>query len=155
MRKSKFKKHIIAPDPVYNDIIVAKFVNNMMIDGKKNLSYSIFYNVINILGVKMNDNGIMIWRKAIQNVMPTVEVKSRRIGGANFHVPTEIRDNRKISLAMKWIIDASRNRNEKTMQLRLSQEIIDAYNMTGIAFKKKENTHKMAESNKAFSHFKF
>ncbi|UOF94641.1 MAG: 30S ribosomal protein S7 [Bacteroides sp.] len=155
MRKNKAKKHLIKPDPIYGDTMITKFVNNMMIKGKKSLSYSIFYSVIHSIKNKLKEDGILVWRKAMHNVTPSIEVKSRRIGGANFHVPTEVRPDRKISLAMKWIINSARKRNEKTIRLKLLGEIIDAYNMTGNAFKKKENTHKMAESNKAFAHFKF
>lgn len=155
MRKSKPKKRIILPDPKFNDTLVTRFVNNMMYDGKKSIAYSIFYNAVEIVETKTKENGLDTWKKALNNVMPSVEVKSRRVGGANFQVPTEVRPERKIALGMKWLISYARRRGEKTMQEKLAGEIISAAKGEGAAVKKKEDTHKMAEANKAFSHFRF
>jgi small subunit ribosomal protein S7 len=155
MRKSKPKKRIILPDPKFNDTLVTRFVNNMMYDGKKSIAYSIFYNAVEIVETKTKESGLDTWKKALNNVMPAVEVKSRRVGGANFQVPTEVRPERKIALGMKWLISYARRRGEKTMQEKLAGEIISAAKGEGAAVKKKEDTHKMAEANKAFSHFRF
>ncbi len=155
MRKSKPKKRIILPDPKFNDTLVTRFVNNMMYDGKKSTAYSIFYNAVDIVEKKTSESGLETWKKALNNVMPAVEVKSRRVGGANFQVPTEVRPERKSALGMKWLIGYARKRGEKTMVDRLAGEIIAAAKNEGAAIKKKEDTHKMAEANKAFSHFRF
>jgi small subunit ribosomal protein S7 len=155
MRKSKPKKRILLPDPKFNDILVTRFVNNMMFDGKKSTAYTIFYNAVEIVEKKTSENGLDTWKKALNNVMPAVEVKSRRVGGANFQVPTEVRAERKIALGMKWLISYARRRGEKTMMEKLAGEIISAAKGEGAAVKKKEDTHKMAEANKAFSHFRF
>ncbi len=155
MRKSKPKKRIILPDPKFNDVMVTRFVNNMMYDGKKSIAYDIFYSAIEIVETKTSENGLEQWKKALVNISPAVEVKSRRVGGANFQVPTEVRPERKIALGMKWLINFSRKRGEKTMTEKLAGEIISAAKGEGAAVKKKEDTHKMAEANKAFSHFRF
>ena len=155
MRKSKPKKRIILPDPKFNDVMVTRFVNNMMYDGKKSIAYDIFYKAIDLVESKTSENGLEQWKKALNNVMPGVEDKSRRVGGANFQVPTEVRPERKIALGMKWLISYSRKRGEKTMMEKLAGEIISAAKGEGAAVKKKEDTHKMAEANKAFSHFRF
>jgi small subunit ribosomal protein S7 len=155
MRKSKPKKRILLPDPKFNDVMVTRFVNNMMYDGKKSIAYSIFYDAVELVEKKTSENGLDSWKKALNNVMPAVEVKSRRVGGANFQVPTEVRPERKIALGMKWLINYSRKRGEKTMTEKLAGEIISAAKGEGAAVKKKEDTHKMAEANKAFSHFRF
>ena len=155
MRKSKPKKRILLPDPKFNDVLVTRFVNNMMYDGKKSTAYSIFYNAVEIVEKKTSENGLDTWKKALNNVMPAVEVKSRRVGGANFQVPTEVRPERKVALGMKWLITYARKRGEKTMHEKLAGEIISAAKGEGAAVKKKEDTHKMAEANKAFSHFRF
>ena len=155
MRKSKPKKRILLPDPKFNDILVTRFVNNMMFDGKKSTAYTIFYNAVDIVEKKTSESGLETWKKALNNVMPAVEVKSRRVGGANFQVPTEVRPKRKIALGMKWLISYARKRGEKTMMEKLAGEIISAAKGEGAAVKKKEDTHKMAEANKAFSHFRF
>lgn len=155
MRKSKPKKRIILPDPKFNDVMVTKFVNNLMYQGKKSTAYSIFYGAIEAVEKKTSENGIETWKKALGNVMPAVEVKSRRVGGANFQVPTEVRPDRKVALGMKWLIGYARKRGEKTMIDKLAGEIIAAAKNEGAAIKKKEDTHKMAEANKAFSHFRF
>ena len=155
MRKSKPKKRILLRDPKFNDIMVTRFVNNMMYDGKKSIAYSIFYDAVELVEKKTSENGLESWKKALNNVMPAVEVKSRRVGAANFQVPTEVRPERKIALGMKWLISYSRKRGEKTMMEKLAGEIISAAKGEGAAVKKKEDTHKMAEANKAFSHFRF
>jgi small subunit ribosomal protein S7 len=155
MRKSKPKKRIILPDPKFNDAQVTRFVNNMMYDGKKSIAYSIFYDAVQLVEERTSESGLEAWRKALNNVMPSVEVKSRRVGGANFQVPTEVRPERKIALGMKWLISYARKRGEKTMHEKLAGEIISASKGEGAAVKKKEDVHKMAEANKAFSHFRF
>jgi small subunit ribosomal protein S7 len=158
MRKAKPKKRVILPDPVYNDKKVSKFVNHLMYDGKKNTSYEIFYAAINIVGEKMKNeekSALEIWKQALDNVTPHVEVKSRRIGGATFQVPTEIRPDRKESVSMKNLISFARKRGGKGMAEKLAAEIMDAFNNQGGAFKRKEDMHRMAEANRAFAHFRF
>ena len=156
MRKSKPKKRIILPDPKFSDILVTKFVNNMMFSGKKNLSYEIFYEALTVVNEKLSEeNSLDVFKKALTNVTPGVEVRSRRIGGATFQIPTEIRPARKQSIGMKALISAARKRHEKTMSQKLAGEILSAFKEEGTAFKKKEDTHRMAEANKAFSHFRF
>ena len=155
MRKAKPRKRIILPDPKYNDVLVTKFVNNIMLKGKKTISYNIFYDAIDIVSERSNENGLEVWKKALANVTPAVEVRSRRIGGATFQIPSEIRPERKQSMGMKNLIGFARKRNEKTMAIRLASEILAAYKEEGAAFKKKEDIHRMAEANKAFSHFRF
>lgn len=155
MRKAKPKKRYILPDPMYQDTLVTKFVNNLMMRGKKSLSYAIFYDAIKIVEEKTKENGLEIWKTALSNVSPGVEVKSRRVGGATFQVPIEVRPERKISLGIKWLIKYARLRGEKTMTERLAAEIIAASKGEGAAVKKKDDTHRMAEANKAFSHFRF
>ncbi|MFM7644224.1 MAG: 30S ribosomal protein S7 [Sphingomonadales bacterium] len=156
MRRRKAKKIAILPDPKFNEVVVTKFVNNLMLDGKKSLAFRIFYDALDIVEKKIEDaNGLETWKKAIENVTPSVEVRSRRVGGATFQIPTPVREERKSSLAMKWLIGYSRKRNEKTMAQRLASEIIAASKEEGAAFKKKEDTLRMAEANKAFSHFRF
>lgn len=155
MRKGRAKKREILPDPVYNNVLVAKFINNLMLNGKKQLATKIFHNAIAIVAKKTNEAGLDVFMKALNNVTPQIEVRSRRIGGATYQIPTEIRQERKISLAMKWLIQYARQRNEKSMAEKLAAEILAASKEEGGAFKKKEDTHKMAEANKAFAHFKF
>lgn len=155
MRKAKPKKRIILPDPKFNDVLVTKFVNNVMYEGKKNVAYQIFYEAMDIVAQKTNEDSIEVWKKALANVTPAVEVRSRRIGGATFQIPSEIRPNRKMSIGMKNLIGYSRKRHEKSMGQKLAGEILAAYKEEGAAFKKKEDTHRMAEANKAFSHFRF
>ncbi|MBR1889885.1 MAG: 30S ribosomal protein S7 [Alloprevotella sp.] len=158
MRKAKPKKRIVLPDPVYGDQKVSKFVNHLMYDGKKNLSYEIFYNALAIVGEKMKSEEkapLEIWKEALDKITPQVEVKSRRIGGATFQVPTEIRPDRKESVSMKNMIAFARKRGGKTMADKLAAEIMDAYNEQGGAFKRKEDMHRMAEANRAFAHFRF
>ncbi|MES2588987.1 MAG: 30S ribosomal protein S7 [Bacteroidota bacterium] len=156
MRRRKAKKNPILPDPKFNDIQVTKFVNNLMYDGKKNLAFKIFYDALEIVDGKLEDTtGLDAFKKALENVTPSVEVRSRRVGGATFQIPTPVREDRKSSLAMKWLIGYSRKRNEKSMAGKLASEIIAASKEEGAAYKKKEDTLRMAEANKAFSHFRF
>ena len=155
MRKAKPKKRYLLPDPKYRDVMVTKFVNNLMMQGKKSIAYDIFYGALEIAEKRLNESGLEIWRKALNNVMPAVEVKSRRVGGANFQVPTEVRPDRKIALGMKRMIKYARLRGEKTMRDRLAAEIVAASKGEGASVKKKDDTHRMAEANKAFSHFRF
>ncbi len=155
MRKSKPKKRILLPDPVYNDPMVTRFVNMLMWSGKKTLAFNIFYESLAIVEKKTSERGIDVWKKALGNVMPSVEVKSRRVGGANFQIPIEVRPDRKIALGIKWMLGYARNRNEKSMAEKLANEIIAASKGEGASVKKRDDTHRMAEANKAFSHFKF
>ena len=155
MRKSKPKKRYILPDPIYKDTLVTKFVNNLMMRGKKSLAYSIFYDAMKIVEEKTGENGVDTWKTALGNVSPGVEVKSRRVGGATFQVPIEVRPERKISLGIKWLIKYARLRGEKTMTERLAAEIVAASKGEGASIKKKDDMHRMAEANKAFSHFRF
>ena len=158
MRKAKPKKRVILPDPVFGDQKVSKFVNHLMYDGKKNTSYKIFYAALEIVGEKNKDaekSALEIWKSALDKITPQVEVKSRRIGGATFQVPTEIRPDRKESVSMKNMITFARKRSGKSMAEKLAAEIMDAYNEQGGAFKRKEDMHRMAEANRAFAHFRF
>lgn len=158
MRKAKPKKRIILPDPKFHDILVTRFVNMLMLSGKKSVSFNILYDAFDIVGNKMKDSEktpLEIWKKALENITPQVEVKSRRVGGATFQVPMEVRPDRKISLSMKNMILYSRKRTGRGMSDKLAAEIMAAYNEEGAAFKKKEDMHKMAEANKAFAHFRF
>jgi small subunit ribosomal protein S7 len=158
MRKSKPKKRIILPDPKFNDPFVTRFVNNMMFSGKKNLAFKIFYDSLEIIDEKLKiegKNSLEIWKQALDNITPQVEVKSRRVGGATFQVPMEIRPDRKVSVGMKNLILFARKRGGRSMAERLAAEVMAAYNQEGAAYKKKEDTHRMAEANKAFAHFRF
>lgn len=155
MRKSTPKKRVILPDPKYHDVLVSKFINNLMLSGKKNIAHDLFYDAIDVVSEKTKEDGLEIWKKALANVTPSVEVRSRRVGGATFQIPSEIRPERKQSLGMKMLINYARKRSEKSMSLKLAGEIMSAYKEEGAAFKRKEEIHRMAEANKAFSHFKF
>jgi len=155
MRKSRPKKRMILPDPKFNDVQVTKFVNNIMLQGKKNIAFGIFYNAIDTVSEKSGEEGLQVWKKALANVTPAVEVRSRRIGGATFQIPSEIRPERKQSVGMKNLINYARKRHEKSMSQKLAGEILAAYKEEGQAFKRKEDIHRMAEANKAFSHFRF
>ena len=155
MRKARAKKRVLLPDPIYNDTLVTRFLNNLMYDGKKNTASAIFHDAIAIVAKRTNEDGLEVWKKALANVTPQVEVRSRRVGGSTFQIPSEIRPDRKVSMAMKWMISYSRKRNEKSMAMKLAGEIVSAAKEEGAAFKKKEDVHKMAEANKAFSHFRF
>jgi len=154
MRKAQAKKHPLAPDPKFSDKQVTRFVNTMMWEGKKTVAFNIFYDAIDKVSSITSEDGYEIWKKALQNVTPSVEVRSRRIGGATFQIPSEVRADRKISLSMKWLIRFSRERNGKTMADKLANEIVAASKGEGGAFKKKEDTHRMADANKAFAHFR-
>ncbi|MDN4166339.1 30S ribosomal protein S7 [Cytophagales bacterium LB-30] len=155
MRKAKPKKRYVLPDPKFQDTLVTKFVNYLMYDGKKSIAYNIFYDAVALVEKRTGENGLEVWKKALNNVMPAVEVKSRRVGGATFQVPTEVRPERKTSLGIKWMIKYARSRGEKTMMEKLAGEIVAASKGEGAAIKKKDDTHRMAEANKAFSHFRF
>ncbi|MDR0812173.1 MAG: 30S ribosomal protein S7 [Paludibacter sp.] len=158
MRKSKPKKRIVLPDPVFNESMVTKFVNHLMYDGKKSVAFSIFYSSLEVVKNKLpneQNSPLDIWKKALENITPLVEVKSRRVGGATFQVPTEIRPDRKESISMKNLILYSRKRGGRSMADKLAAEIVDAYNNQGAAFKRKEDMHRMAEANRAFAHFRF
>ncbi len=158
MRKKQSKKRALIPDPKFNDQLVTRFVNNLMLQGKKSTAYKVFYDAIDIVESKKGEEdkeSLELWKDALSNVMPHVEVRSRRVGGATFQIPTPVRDSRKRSLAIKWLIGFSQKRNEKTMSEKLAGEILAASKEEGAAFKKKEDVHRMAEANKAFSHFRF
>ncbi|HLV63340.1 30S ribosomal protein S7 [Galbibacter sp.] len=158
MRKRQAKKRPLLPDPRYNDQLVTRFVNMMMWDGKKSVAFKIFYDAMDIVEEKKQDEektALEIWKDALSNVMPHVEVRSRRVGGATFQIPMQIRPDRKVSMAMKWLISYSRKRNDKSMALKLASEVLAASKEEGAAVKKRVDTHKMAEANKAFSHFRF
>ncbi|MBA4409981.1 MAG: 30S ribosomal protein S7 [Bacteroidota bacterium] len=158
MRKSKPKKRIILPDPKFNDTLVTRFVNDLMYDGKKSIAYQIFYDAMEIVGTKMKDSEVSpvdVFKKALEKITPHVEVKSRRVGGANFQVPMEIRPERKTSISVKNMILYARKRSGRSMAEKLAGEIVAAYNEEGGAYKKKEDTHRMAEANRAFAHFRF
>ncbi|WP_462376551.1 30S ribosomal protein S7 [Rikenella microfusus] len=158
MRTAKPKKRILLPDPKFGDVLVTRFVNNLMLDGKKSIAYGIFYDAMDIVGEKMKDTEkapLEIWKKALENITPQVEVKSRRVGGATFQVPMEVRPERKVSLSIRYLLQFSRKRAGRSMAEKLAAEIIAAYNEEGGAFKRKEEMHRMAEANKAFAHFRF
>ncbi|MCY4562498.1 MAG: 30S ribosomal protein S7 [Flavobacteriaceae bacterium] len=158
MRKKRAKKRPLTPDPKFNDRLVTRFVNNLMHDGKKSVAFTLFYDAIDIVDQRKGDDqksALETWKEALSNVMPSVEVRSRRIGGATFQIPMQIRPERKVSLAIKWLITHARARNEKSMSLKLANEILAAAKEEGNAVKKRTDTHKMAEANRAFSHFRF
>ena len=155
MRKGRAKRRPLIPDPKFGDTTISRFVNTMMLSGKKSTAYRIFYDAIDYIENKTKENGVEMFHQALTNVTPAVEVKSRRVGGSTFQIPMEVRPNRKVSLGMKWLIMFSRKRNGKTMAQKLGEEIIAAAKEEGAAYKKKEDTHRMAEANKAFSHFRF
>ncbi|MBE9468162.1 MAG: 30S ribosomal protein S7 [Bacteroidetes bacterium] len=158
MRKSKPKIRVLLPDPKFRDTLVTRFINDLMMQGKKNLAYDIFYEALDIVGKrteKVEKTPLEIWKQALQNITPAVEVRSRRVGGATFQIPQQIRDSRKLSLSIKAMISYARKRSGKSMSDKLAAEIVAAYNEEGGAFKKKEDIHRMAEANKAFSHFRF
>jgi len=158
MRKSRAKKRRILPDPKFNDTLVTRFVNMLMLHGKKSVAFQLYYDAIEIVDQKKEDeevSALETWKKALENIMPHVEVRSRRVGGATYQIPMQIRPDRKISMAMKWLIKYSKARNEKSMSQKLAGEILAAAKQEGSAVKKKTDTHKMAEANKAFSHFRF
>ncbi len=159
MRKRVAKKRILLPDPKFNDQLITRFVNNMMLDGKKSVAFKVFYDAMDIIESKKAEGeektAVQIWKDALSNVMPHVEVRSRRVGGATYQIPMQIRADRKVSMAIKWLIGYARKRNEKSMAQRLAAEVIAASKEEGAAVKKRVDVHKMAEANKAFSHFRF
>ena len=154
MRKAQAKKLPLAPDPKFNDILVSRFVNNLMWEGKKSGAYNIFYNALEKVSKQTGEDGYEVWKKALANITPGVEVRSRRIGGATFQIPSEVRADRKISLSIKWMVRYSRERNGRSMADKLANEIVAASKGEGASYKKKEDTHRMAEANKAFAHFR-
>ena len=154
-RKGEVRKREILPDPKYGDKVVAKFVNTIMNQGKKSVAESIFYQSLDIVTAKTKEDSLGVFKRAIENTRPTVEVRSRRVGGATYQVPVEVRPQRRLSLSMRWLIDAARDRAEKSMEEKLAAEIIDAANNRGTAIKKKEDTHRMAEANRAFAHYRW
>ena len=156
MRKKRAKKRLLTPDPKFGSTLVTRFVNNLMLDGRKNTAFKVFYDAMQTISEKVSEETpLQVFEKSLENVMPNVEVRSRRIGGATFQIPHPVREDRRVSLGMKWMVGFARKRNEKTMQQKLSSEILAAYKEEGAAFKKKQDTHKMAEANKAFAHFRF
>ena len=156
MRKKRAKKRLLIPDSKFGSTLVTRFVNNLMLDGRKNTAFKVFYDAMNNISEKITEeSSLQVFEKSLENVMPHVEVRSRRIGGATFQIPHTVREDRRVSLGMKWMIGAARKRNEKTMQQKLAGEILAGYKEEGAAYKKKQDTHKMAEANKAFSHFRF
>ena len=155
MRRRVAKKHLILPDPRFDSVLVTSFVNNLMLDGKKSVAFDIFYKAMDRVAERTEEESLEVFKRALDNVTPGVEVRSRRVGGATFQIPRPIRDSRKVSLAMKWLIGYARKRNEKSMSERLASEVVAAAKEEGATFKKKEDTHRMAEANKAFSHFRF
>ena len=154
MRRRVAKKHLILPDPRFDSTLVTSFVNNLMLDGKKSVAFDIFYKAMDRVAERTEEDSLEVFKRALDNVTPGVEVRSRRVGGATFQIPQPIRDSRKVSLAMKWLIGYARKRNEKSMSERLAYEVVAAAKEEGATFKKKEDTHRMAEANKAFSHFR-
>lgn len=154
-RKNQAPKRNILADPKFKDKVIAKFINRLMWSGKKSVAEKIFYHSLDIVQEKAGDEGLKVFKKALDNVKPAIEVRSRRVGGANYQVPSEVRPERKVALAMTWMIQCARSRSEQNMEQRLAAEILDAANMRGAAIKKRDEVHKMAEANRAFAHFKF
>ena len=154
-RRGNVPKREILPDPVYNSVLVSKLINSIMLDGKKGVAQKVVYDAFSIIEEKTGKNGLEVFQQAMENVMPAVEVKSRRVGGATYQVPIEVRPNRRQALGLRWLTNYSRNRSENTMKERLAAEILDAANNTGSSVKKREDTHKMADANKAFAHFRW
>jgi small subunit ribosomal protein S7 len=155
MRKKRAEKRYLKPDPKFNDVLVAKFINSIMLDGKKSIARNVVYTAFELIEEKTKKPGLETFKKAVQNTQPLIEVRSRRVGGATYQVPTEVRSERRTALAMRWIKNYSRSRNEKSMPSKLAGELIAASNNEGSAVKKKEDVHRMAEANKAFAHFKW
>lgn len=155
MRKNRADLRTVDPDPIYNNIMVTRMINKLMLDGKKSLAENIFYDAMDYIKEQTDEEGIEVLKQAVENVMPVLEVKSRRVGGSNYQVPVDVNDRRRLSLSIRWIIDASRKRGERTMTERYANEIIDASNNTGGAIKKKEEVHRMAEANRAFAHYRW
>jgi len=154
-RKGNIPKREVLPDPVYGSVVVAKLINGIMLDGKKGVAQSIVYNAFDMIKKNTGENPLEVFEKAMNNIMPVLEVKARRVGGANYQVPVEVRADRRQTLGIRWLIKYTRARGEKTMYERLAKELMDAANNTGAAVKKKEDTHKMAEANRAFAHYRW
>ncbi|MEB3025652.1 MULTISPECIES: 30S ribosomal protein S7 [unclassified Parvimonas] len=154
-RKGHVPKREVMPDPIYGDVVVTKLINNIMLDGKKGIAQAIVYGAFEIVREKTGEEPTEVFRKALENIMPVLEIKARRIGGATYQVPIQVRPERRQTLGLRWLVTYSRNRGEKTMKERLAKEILDAVNNTGASVKKREDTHKMAEANKAFAHYGF
>jgi len=155
VRRRRAEIRQIQPDPIYNDVLVTRFINKVMWDGKKNAAERIFYKAMNIISEKTGKDALEVFKQAVQNASPLVEVRPRRVGGATYQVPLEVRESRKVALALRWIIGAARARKGKPMEEKLAAELLDAYQGTGVAVKKRDDTHRMAEANKAFSHYKW
>ena len=155
MRKNRAEKREIMPDPIYNKVLISRIVNKLMLDGKKGLAENIFYGALDIIADKTGEDPIEVVNEALNNIMPALEVKSRRVGGSNYQVPVEVDEHRKITLSLRWLINAARARGERTMRERIAGEITDAYNNTGGAVRKKEEVHRMAEANRAFAHYRW
>ncbi len=155
MRKNRAEQREIIGDPIYNDVIVTRMINKLMEDGKKSLSENIFYDALDTIKEKTGEEGIEVLKKALDNVKPVLEVKSRRVGGSNYQVPVEVNDRRRLSLAIRWIVGSASKRGERTMTERYANELIDAANNTGGAVKRKEEVHRMAEANRAFAHYRW
>ncbi|MBQ1502526.1 MAG: 30S ribosomal protein S7 [Clostridia bacterium] len=154
-RRGQISKRDVLPDPLYNSKVVTKLINNVMYDGKKGVAQKIVYDAFSIIEEKQGQNPLEVFNEALENIMPVLEVKARRVGGSNYQVPIEVRPERRQTLGLRWLVDYARSRGEKTMAERLAAEIVDAKNSAGGAFKKKEDTHRMAEANKAFAHFRY
>ena len=154
-RRGRAPKREVLPDPIYNSTMLTKLINQVMLDGKKGTAQKICYGAFDIIKEKMGLDPLEVFEKAMENIMPVLEVKSRRVGGATYQVPVEVRPERRQTLGIRWLVDYSRNRSERTMKQRLAAELMDAYNGTGGAVKKREDTHKMAEANKAFAHYRW
>ena len=154
-RRGQISKRDVLPDPLYNSKVVTKLINNVMYDGKKGVAQKIVYDAFSIIEEKQGQNPLEVFNEALENIMPVLEVKARRVGGSNYQVPIEVRPERRQTLGLRWLVDYARTRGEKTMAERLAAEIVDAKNSAGGAYKKKEDTHRMAEANKAFAHFRY
>jgi len=155
LRKNRAEKREVTADPIYNDVIISKIINKIMLDGKKSLAENILYNALDLIGEKTDEDAVDVLKQGLDNIMPVLIVKSRRVGGSNYQVPVEVDDERRLSLGLRWLVESSRKRGERTMTERFASEIIDAYNNTGGAVKKKEEMHRMAEANRAFAHYRW
>lgn len=155
MRKHRAERRVIEPDPVYDDIVINRIINKFMLDGKKSLAESVVYKALDKLAEETDENALSAVKESLDNVKPALEVRSRRVGGSNYQVPVEVDENRKLSLALRWLVEATRSRNERRMVDRLASELIDAYNNSGGAVSKKEEVHRMAEANRAFAHYRW
>ena len=155
MRKHRAERREVDPDPVYNSIVVNRIINKFMLDGKKSLAESMVYNALKKLGEETDEEPITVVQEALDNIMPVLEVRSRRVGGSNYQVPVEVDDQRKLSLGLRWLVEATRSRGERTMVDKLANELLDAYNNTGGAVRKKEEVHRQAEANRAFAHYRW